>query len=309
LLRERTQLALGAQPVVEVLAVRAAFLQEELVRAHRDLFVSDVRLNRCFGFCFRGGLLDQPWPRWSIRLWLTGSWHQIPFVRYVTLRVRREQDARHDLLGKMPRLRRICRLVCEFFDGDQEKSTGLLGGTHNPTGKSVENLTQTSGSIDIRLRRIDQRDVKRSARSGDETMVTKLVKCLAAAGLVTAMAAPAFAHHSFAAEFDAKRPVKLRGTVVKMEWINPHSWIHIDVKDPATGKVERWMIEGGAPNALLRRGWTKNSLPEGTEILVEGFQAKDGANRANGRDITFPDGKKLFVGSSGTGAPDERPEK
>jgi hypothetical protein len=104
------------------------------------------------------------------------------------------------------------------------------------------------------------------------------------------------------AEFDAKRPVKLRGTVVKMEWINPHSWIHIDVKDPQTGKVERWMIEGGAPNALLRRGWTKNSLPEGTEILVEGFQAKDGANRANGRDITFPDGKKLFVGSLWHGA-------
>ena len=80
-------------------------------------------------------------------------------------------------------------------------------------------------------------------------MVTKLVKCVAAVGLVTAMAAPAFAHHSFAAEFDAKRPVKLRGTVVKMEWINPHSWIHMDVKDPVTGKVERWMVEGGAPNA------------------------------------------------------------
>jgi hypothetical protein len=93
-----------------------------------------------------------------------------------------------------------------------------------------------------------------------------------------------------------------------MEWINPHSWIHIDVKK-ADGKVERWMIEGGAPNALLRRGWTKKSLPEGTEIVVEGFQAKDGALRANGRDITFPDGKKLFVGSSGIGAPDERPER
>ena len=112
------------------------------------------------------------------------------------------------------------------------------------------------------------------------------------------------AHRSFAAEFDAKKPVKLRGTVVKMEWINPHSWIHMDVKEfgrPA--KSSEWMVEGGAPNALLRRGWTKKSLPEGTEILVEGFQAKDGAQRANGRDITFPDGKKLFVGSSGTGAP------
>jgi len=113
---------------------------------------------------------------------------------------------------------------------------------------------------------------------------------------------PVVAHHAFSAEFDAKRPVKLRGTVTKMEWINPHSWIHIDVKD-AKGKVESWMVEGGAPNALLRRGFTKDSLPVGTEILVEGYQAKDGSTRANGRDITLPDGKKLFVGSSGTGAP------
>ena len=129
-----------------------------------------------------------------------------------------------------------------------------------------------------------------------------------AAFAVAAAAVPVIAHHSFAAEFDAKKPVKLRGTVTKMEWINPHSWIHIDVKTP-DGKVEPWMVEGGAPNALLRRGWNKNSLLPGTEILVEGFQAKDGAMRANGRDITFPDGKKLFVGSSGTGAPDERPDK
>jgi hypothetical protein len=129
-----------------------------------------------------------------------------------------------------------------------------------------------------------------------------------AALLVMAAAVPVIAHHSFAAEFDAKRPGKLRGTVPKMEWINPHSWIHIDVKT-ADGKTEKWMVEGGAPNALLRRGWNRSSLLPGTEILVEGFQAKDGALRANGRDITFPDGKKLFVGSSGTGAPDERPEK
>ena len=129
-----------------------------------------------------------------------------------------------------------------------------------------------------------------------------------AAFAVAAAAVPVIAHHSFAAEFDAKKPVKLRGTVTKMEWINPHSWVHIDVKTP-DGKVEQWMVEGGAPNALLRRGWNKNSLLPGTEILVEGFQAKDGALRANGRDITFPDGKKLFVGSSGIGAPDERKEK
>ena len=128
---------------------------------------------------------------------------------------------------------------------------------------------------------------------------------VASAGLLLA-AVPVIAHHSFAAEFDANKPVKLRGTVTKMEWINPHSWIHIDVKN-TDGTVSKWMVEGGAPNALLRRGWNKNSLVSGTEILVEGFQAKDGALRANGRDITFPDGKKLFVGSSGIGAPDERP--
>jgi hypothetical protein len=111
-----------------------------------------------------------------------------------------------------------------------------------------------------------------------------------------------FAHHSFSAEFDAKKPVTLTGTVARMEWINPHSWIHIDVKKD-DGTVERWMVEGGSPNALLRRGWTKKSLPVGTEIVVEGFQATDGSHRANGRDITLPDGNKLFVGSPGPGAP------
>ena len=138
-------------------------------------------------------------------------------------------------------------------------------------------------------------------------MRTKLFSVVAGAAFLMAVAAaPVIAHHSFAAEFDAKKPVKMTGTVVKMEWINPHSWIHIDVKK-TDGTVERWMVEGGAPNALLRRGWNKKSLPEGTEIIVEGFQAKDGSHRANGRDITFPDGKKLFVGSSGIGAPDEKP--
>jgi len=134
-------------------------------------------------------------------------------------------------------------------------------------------------------------------------MRTKLFSVVAgAAFLLAAAAVPVIAHHSFAAEFDAKKPVKLRGTVTKMEWINPHSWIHIAVKND-DGTTSNWMVEGGAPNALIRRGWNRKSLPPGTEILVEGFQAKDGANRANGRDITFPDGKKLFVGSSGTGAP------
>ena len=132
-------------------------------------------------------------------------------------------------------------------------------------------------------------------------MVRKACFVLAAMGLVVTTV-PMNAHHAFSAEFDAKRPVKLRGVVTKMEWINPHSWIHIDVKD-ANGKVTPWMVEGGAPNALLRRGFTKKSLPVGTEVLIEGYQAKDGSTRANGRDITLPDGSKLFVGSSGTGAP------
>ena len=114
--------------------------------------------------------------------------------------------------------------------------------------------------------------------------------------------AAALAHHSFAAEFDANKPIQLRGTVVRVEWINPHTWIHIDVKE-ADGSTARWMIEGGTPNTLLRRGLTKASLPEGTEIVVDGYRAKNGSNRANGRDLTFVDGRKLFMGSSGTGAP------
>lgn len=132
-------------------------------------------------------------------------------------------------------------------------------------------------------------------------MRTNLAILLAGAGLFLT-AVPVAAHHAFAAEFDSNKPIKLRGTVVKMEWINPHSWIHIDVKRP-DGKVDRWMIEGGPPNALYRRGFTKDSLPVGSDILVEGFRAKDGSTRGNGRDITFSDGKKLFLGSSGTGAP------
>jgi len=110
------------------------------------------------------------------------------------------------------------------------------------------------------------------------------------------------AHHAFAAEFDATQPVKLEGRIAKMEWISPHSWLHLDVQKP-DGTVERWMIEGGPPNALFRRGFTQESLPVGIEIIVEGFRARDGSLRANGRDITFADGSRPFVGSFGTGTP------
>ncbi len=127
------------------------------------------------------------------------------------------------------------------------------------------------------------------------------VLVFAGIGLVLG-AATALAHHAFSAEFDASKPVKLRGKVTKVEWINPHAWIHIDVED-SDGKVISWMVEAGTPNTLFRRGFSKNSLPLGTEIVVDGYQAKDGSNRANGRDLTFPDGRKLFIGTPGTGAP------
>jgi len=134
----------------------------------------------------------------------------------------------------------------------------------------------------------------------------KLALVVAGAGLLLA-AVPMWAHHAFAAEFDAKKPVKLEGTVTKMEWINPHAWIHIDVKN-ADGTTTSWMVEGGTPNTLLRRGFTKDSLQSGTVVIVDGYQAKDGSNRANGRDITFADGRKLFLGNTtgSEGAPDEK---
>ena len=134
-------------------------------------------------------------------------------------------------------------------------------------------------------------------------MRTKILIGAAVASLISA-AVPAWAHHSFAAEFDINKPVKLEGTVTSMEWINPHSWIHLDVKGP-DGKVVSWMVEGGSPNILLRRGFTRKSLERGTIIIVDGYQAKTGENRANGANITFTDGKRLFLGGSN---PNELPQ-
>jgi hypothetical protein len=136
-------------------------------------------------------------------------------------------------------------------------------------------------------------------------MRTKLAVSLAGVLLVMAVV-PAWAHHAFAAEFDAKKEIKFNATVTSMEWTNPHVWIHVDVKQP-NGTVEKWAIEAGTPNVLYRRGFTKQSLLPGTQIVVDGYRAKDGSHRANGRDLTLPDGRTLFLGSSGTGAPVEKP--
>ena len=126
---------------------------------------------------------------------------------------------------------------------------------------------------------------------------------IAAAGLLAlAATVPVLAHHAFSAEFDANAPVTLKGPVTKVEWINPHAWIHMENK-LANGKSEIWMVEGGTPNTLQRNGIARDSIKIGTVIVVSGYKAKDGRMRANGRDITFPDGRTLFMGSSGTGAP------
>lgn len=128
------------------------------------------------------------------------------------------------------------------------------------------------------------------------TVLAALATAVAGVGLLLATA-PVEAHHAFSAEFDANRPVNLEGTVTRMEWINPHAWIHIQVTND-DGALEDWSIEAGAPNGLIRRGFNRESLLPGTKILVAGYQAKDGANRANGSSITFEDGRKLFVGGS-----------
>ncbi|HYS27379.1 MAG TPA: DUF6152 family protein [Vicinamibacterales bacterium] len=137
-------------------------------------------------------------------------------------------------------------------------------------------------------------------------MRTKLTLVAAGASLlIMAGAMPARAHHAFAAEFDANKPIRFeKATVTKMEWTNPHVWIHVDVEQPGATK-EAWAIEAGTPNVLFRRGFTKEALLPGTVIVIDGYRSKDGSHRANGRNLTLPDGRVLFLGSSGTGAPDE----
>ena len=130
-------------------------------------------------------------------------------------------------------------------------------------------------------------------------MRTKLIVAVAAVGLVLASAS-AWAHHAFSAEFDVNKPIKLQGSLVKWEMVNPHSWFHVNVKD-ASGKVTEWMVEGGSPNQLIRLGVTKNTLPIGTEFLIDAYQAKDGGNKAVGRNFVLADGKRLFLGGSAPG--------
>lgn len=125
----------------------------------------------------------------------------------------------------------------------------------------------------------------------------KYATILAALAVTTALPPAALAHHSFAAEFDATKVVHLEGTVVQFAWVNPHSWIYMDVKK-ADGSVDHWKIEGGAPSLLLRRGWTKNSVQPGVKVVVSAYQSRDGALRASARDVTFPDGRSLDAASS-----------
>ena len=138
----------------------------------------------------------------------------------------------------------------------------------------------------------------------DRRMRGKLTVGVALVALLMA-AMPVSAHHSFSAEFDANKLVTLEGEVVMMEWVNPHSWLHIDVKKP-DGTVERWKIEGGSPSVLMRLGWNRNSLPAGTKVTVVGFQAKDGSLRASSRDLKFPDGRRMDLGGSGSSTSDQK---
>ena len=128
-------------------------------------------------------------------------------------------------------------------------------------------------------------------------MHSKLMRVVASAGVLMAAVLPVSAHHSFSAEFDQNKQVTLEGKVVMMEWVNPHSWLHIDVTQP-DGSVVRWKIEGGSPSVLFRKGWNRDSLPAGTKVKVVGYQAKDGSLRASSRDLQFPDGRKMDLGGS-----------
>ena len=130
----------------------------------------------------------------------------------------------------------------------------------------------------------------------------RLQAAAAAMALLLVVAVPVNAHHAFGAEFDPNRPLVLKGPVVRVEWVNPHTWIHLEVTDDS-GNKEVWMVEGGTPNSLLRRGLKRDTIKIGQIVVVDGYQAKDRSNRANGRDVTFEDGRKFFLGSSGTGAP------
>jgi WD40 repeat protein len=146
------------------------------------------------------------------------------------------------------------------------------------------------------------RTVIKQRNSEEENLVRSKMTIAVVGVLLLVTAVPAWAHHAFAAEFDSNQPVKFKAVVTSMEWTNPHVWIHVNVKQE-DGTVEKWAIEAGSPSALFRRGFTKQALLPGTEIVVDGYRAKDGSHRANGRDLTLPDGRTLFLGSS---APDAK---
>src|SRR3984893_6462420 len=142
---------------------------------------------------------------------------------------------------------------------------------------------------------------------GDRSMTARLPVVVFGIGLLVG-ARSAYGHHAFEAEFDANKPVTLTGTLTKMEWVNPHGWIHIDVKGP-DGKVANWAIETGSPNGLVRRGLRAGDFPIGSKLVVEGYRARNGGTVANGRSVTFADGRNFFMGSSGVGAPKDGAEE